>query len=676
MISVFACAQSNTPVAVDDLTFDELAAEIESLCYHEHDTAQDKTQLPLIGPYRLRDGATRAANAIETMASAAWIDVDHDLDIDALQSRIDALGLNAIVYGSPSDDPEGERKARIIVELDREHTPAQAWAVRAHIADALGVTPDPSTSDASRGFFAGRLRGTPPRFFLRMRGEPYRIDRIPAPAPALRVVEDAPPPDDPDRRPEIDAAQWAVLGALGSAGEYEGRKHHTVGALGGVLRQAGWTRRDAEELVRRWIEDDARNTEAGVRWALGAWDKPTDEVSGRIALARIVGDRVAAAVCEASTIPYRARRATFRNESIEAQLADDETDGLRFGTLTATPTPRSFLVPELEIGVGRAYGWLGKSNASKTLSLMQLEVDLALGRPVFGRFRGPGYPIDVLHIAYEGFNKCAEDYARLIRGTGVDVDWSLLAKRLRFAEGRRFLTADREGNAEWLTRVSEPYRGGLVAIDPFIAACTGLDENTSAIADPLYDIEHVSQRTGAVFVVAHHLGHGGMLRSRGHSSIEGAFGANAVIAKDENNRNKRIVSPQKLDRYGTDPFGLTIEDANEDGSIWTPTREAISQGKVSWSVRVFADDTPIETRSTKESKHAEDMQAKAQYVYARLSDLSGGVEVSMTTGHAREYCGCSGRDWHEVGALLQRMRGVRVEQRGNATIYRVERDDR
>jgi hypothetical protein len=308
-VAVFAGARATRPTAEDDLTFAELAQEIALLCAHESN-ATNKTELPAFVPARLTPDATRSTAAVETMSAVCMLDLD-GVDLAALRARIKELGVAAIVHGTPSDDPaHAARKMRAYVALDREHAPDDAKAVRLAVADLLGVEADPATLDPARLGFCGRLKGTAPRECYVFGGSPVSVDALPRRAPASAPRE-APAPA-PDARPDAarNAALCGIVGALGSWGEYPGRKHATVGAVAGILRRGGFAATDAEAWVRLWLPADVHgvDVDAAVRWALKSWEKTTDEVSGRAALDAIVGPSVGAAIEQAAMLPWRARR--------------------------------------------------------------------------------------------------------------------------------------------------------------------------------------------------------------------------------------------------------------------------------------------------------------------------------------------------------------------------------
>lgn len=455
------------------------------------------------------------------------------------------------------------------------------------------------------------------------------------------------PANGPDLSDEKAAALWEVLQAIGPAASHDGRKHAICGAIGGEMRKSGsWRPADCRALIEAWLSDAGPDVdvEHGVQWALGAWKKAADEVSGRTVLAELVGAEAAGAIADHLLSVHPLRRLSPTAPVVAGAPFED---GLRFGVLSDNPPRPNYLVPELEIGVGRPYAWTGASNASKTLALMQLEVDLAMGRPVFGRYQCPSDGVPVLRLAYEGFAKAAEDYARLLRGTGEQLDWEALNQRLRFAEPLVFLSD--ENAREWLLRVAEHCAGGVLVVDPLVNACPGLDENSTEIAIPVYALEAVSLTHDVSVIVAHHHGHG-TARARGHSAIIGAFGASASISQVEGQRDRRRVRQDKVNRYGFREFELALSDIQEDGSPWEATPERIRARDVSWGLRLTAEDprptdeppARAQTGSVAERERSararSQLRAAASRIIARLDSVDGVVrraEVVDCSGESR-----------------------------------------
>jgi hypothetical protein len=696
-LTLYRGARNPRPVQVDDLAWPDVVEAVRELLdtpppapVHKadgtRDVATEKKALLAIAPHRLHDGATRSASAVEHV-SAIVIDVDA-CDIDAVDGALRDAGIAAIVYGSPSDDATAVvRRVRVIAPTSRAMAPDECDAARLSFAERLGLAPGSGVDGAlgaERLFFVGALANTPARELRVYDGDPVDVDALPAPALAWGggdTATAAPAPvDAPAAHDDVRAAGMAAITlALGDAGGYEGRKHDTCGAVGGVMRKCGWTKAECASVIRAWAEGHAEDLDHAVRWATRAWDRLPEEVSGTASLARIAGDRVAGAVEAAAMLPTRAGFATIapEPERVGAAAAAVDDDGLRWGELSPDPPPQRWLIPQLEIGPGRAFGWLGAANASKTLTLMQLEVDVALRRPVFGAFSVRGEP-RVMRIAYEGFVKAAEDYARLLRGAlGKDVPWAALRDRLRFAEGRRHFGRDVEADREWLLRVTEWCAGGVVTIDPLVAACAGLDENSAEISAPIYTLESVASVHDLAFVVAHHVGHAATARSRGHSAIDGAWGASALVERDENSADVRHVTPKKRNRRGTEPFTLELHDEDEDGKPWTPTEDDIREGRASWALRIEARDVgKREARtSAREQRREAALQAKADMVVRELQSVVG-IEARMSVSAARQLCSCSGADWPAVWSRIERAGVIAEWTNGRACELRLARSER
>ena len=655
-LTVYPNAKSTTPAARDRLSWDEFCGEIGALCSDESD-ATDKRLLPSLGLYALRDGAKRAAANVEKMSRAVALDID-GADVDALRARIKELGISAIVHGSPSDDEASSvRKLHAFVLADGPHAPADAGSVRRSVAALLGVAADASCSNADRVLFTGRLAGTSARYCERFYGDPIAIANLPAAPSAPATAPPAPATATPACNVAIDTVKYAVLGALGSATNWNGRKHALCGALGGLVRRSqSMAREDCAELVRSWLSTAGPecDIEAGVRWACKAYERLPDEVSGGRVFAAVVGDERASIVEQALLLPWRARRGESEPQLIETGDNDD-----LYIKIEENPSKRDWLIPELEMGVGRPYGNIGKTNASKTIVSMQRDIDLVLGAPVFGRFAGPGHPVRVLRIVYEGVEKIVEDFVRLLRGTGKSIDFADVSERLKVIDGTKhslFLTRDSAANREWLLRVTEPFAGGRVTIDPLIAACRGLDENDTEIAEPIYEIEHVSRENGVAIEIVIHQGHNAQ-RARGSSAIEGAFGASATIERTGGNgqQNYRLISPRKLDRYGTEPFTVAIHDIDEQGEPWIPSKEKLLRGEYSWGLRVAAIDAPQPPHANPiAAKHAAMLQSKAQVIIEALRlQGEGGFQPALSITQARNLAAVRGDDWPEVMRLVQ-----------------------
>jgi len=117
----------------------------------------------------------------------------------------------------------------------------------------------------------------------------------PSPA-ALKATRMRPPPA-AVRLGEIPPGDAGILAALGDHEDLRGHRFHVLGKLGGLMRKLGFARATCEGVVRDWIPE--HDLEPGLDWALGAWDREPEEVSGFDGLAEIVGKPHAEAIFDA-----------------------------------------------------------------------------------------------------------------------------------------------------------------------------------------------------------------------------------------------------------------------------------------------------------------------------------------------------------------------------------------
>jgi hypothetical protein len=113
----------------------------------------------------------------------------------------------------------------------------------------------------------------------------------PAPVP----LKDCPPGDE------------GILATLGPADEQIGKRFHIAGHLGGLMRKLGFEREDCAAILTAWIP--ATELAPRLKWALEAWDKPADTVSGEVMLRETVGKAhadVIVAACMLARRPVKA----------------------------------------------------------------------------------------------------------------------------------------------------------------------------------------------------------------------------------------------------------------------------------------------------------------------------------------------------------------------------------
>lgn len=174
-VTLYRGATNPTPLQVDEFdSWSEFADAFEDLLDVE---APSKTELLAFAPHRLREGSKRALSNVEAVTFLV-VDVDR-CNVDELVERLAAADIDAIMYGSPSDDADGDpdgRRVRIMAPMSREltGTPEQineaCKRTRFALAEALGIEPGQGVEgavDASKLFFVGRVEGTPARAFWR-----------------------------------------------------------------------------------------------------------------------------------------------------------------------------------------------------------------------------------------------------------------------------------------------------------------------------------------------------------------------------------------------------------------------------------------------------------------------------------------------------------------------------
>ena len=555
-LTVYAGARATTPAAVDALTWDAFCDEIAALC-REETSATDKRDLVAFGPYRLRDGATRAAANVVAMSDVAAIDVDRDVDLAALRERIHELGVAAIVHGSPSDNASSTaRKVRVYVKLDAEHAPSDAWRVRAGVAAMLGVTCDPSTSNADRVFFCGRLAGTPARYVERFEGKPVAVAALPAverPAPSTAPPA---PRDDTARDVAIDAAGAAVLGALGPWSDYDGRKHALCGALGGMLRRSGWPREACAAVIRAWLPDGVPgvNVEHGVRWACAAWDRDAGEVSGRAALDAIVGQRAGAVIEAAALLPWKLGAARDTVRTPDAPYAT-----LRIVDLTTPPPPPDYVVAGLDLAPGKVSAIQGYANAGKTPFALMLATCVAAGLPVFGHAcaqRGVAY------FDHEASPLTVERAYRIRVGLGLAAP----PPALTLCEAEPFS----EALLDDARRLIADRGVGVIVVDTYSSALPAdAGFNEASFRTWATELGRLSNATGVLVVLLVHDGKEagrGLRGISGSGLLAGALQTSIALEPDGADANTVTCRCTRAARRGFAPFRVRWSD-RDDGAL-------------------------------------------------------------------------------------------------------------
>lgn len=434
VVTVYSGARSsNVPVDSADLEWSEFCDEIEALA-NELTTAPEKAtpkeqkrRLVAWSPHRLRIPYRLLANV--DAVTMLVLDVDNDktpehVHPEPVAAALEAAGVAALLYESPSSTAE-HPKFRVIVPITSEIAPDDCRATRFALAEALGLEPGCGVEgaiDASKIFFAGRLHDTEERRVWRVEGEP--LDASTLPAPELAWGSGKAPAVDLTPLADLPAADAGVAAALGDWRAHQGRKFDMCGAVGGVLRKFGYSRKQCEATLREWLPSDEPSVDvsAGVAWALQAWTMPSDEVSGFKALAELVGAQHAEIVesaVEAGSWLGRLHASRVSPTPWAKPAVADDPLGRRL-SFSDPEIPLEYYCEGLRLAPsdGKISLIAGLPGAGKGPLADYLAICFTFGLPAFGRF--PCRKSRVLVLDCEGARLTMRRMRRMCRALGVD----------------------------------------------------------------------------------------------------------------------------------------------------------------------------------------------------------------------------------------------------------------
>lgn len=175
-LTLYSGANGAKPISQDDFDdWPEVVESLSDLVHRESDAEpgasreEQKLGLLAVAPHRLTKPLRKLKHVSEV--TMLFLDVDA-CDLWALAQRVDDLGIDAVIYTSPSDDPDGppdQRRCRVVAPVSRPIAVSECWQSRFAFAEMLGLAPDcgvAQAKDAARLFFCGRLHDTPEREFL------------------------------------------------------------------------------------------------------------------------------------------------------------------------------------------------------------------------------------------------------------------------------------------------------------------------------------------------------------------------------------------------------------------------------------------------------------------------------------------------------------------------------
>jgi len=559
--------------------------------------------------------------------------------------------------------------------IDRSITPEECRDTRIAFADMIGIGPGQGVEgcpDAAKIFFVGRTTTHPDaRLCTLYAGDPIDVDALLAaplrhtwtPAHSVSIPIGT---ASPSRARE--AAQWAIVAALGDPTEHDGRKHDLCGALGGMLRKLMWAPTECAAIIRAWLDNAGTevDVEAGVRWACGAWDKQASDVSGRQALDAIVGSTLGATIQEAAMLPWRAG---VEHDDLACGFDGAATHGYAYTTLdivdiVAPPPKLHYVCTGLDLACGKVSAIQGYANTAKTPFALLLAICVAAGTEILGIGTEQ---CAVAYLDHEGGVLTQERLVRIC--TGLDVDRSTLP--LTFARAEAF-SAEMLGEIEHMI-VSRSI--GLLIIDTYSSA---LPANVTTFNDAQFrqwatDLARLGDRTGACVVIMLHenkaaKGGHGIRGISGHGSLAGAVQtAIALHRPDEDQPHVVALTCARAARKGFSPICIQWSDRDSDDALLAKRIELPTP--VAITPRAKQDYENKEAKIMKAGRRIMSTVGPVVIPRGEIMDQAGGKsgaslealarlkETKQIEMHGDGYSACSDADPELVTAALGRTGG-------------------
>ena len=233
-----------------------------------------------------------------------------------------------------------------------------------------------------------------------------------------------------------------------------------------------------------------------------------------------------------------------REDMVANATDDDSEDCADFADEPTEEDNRAkYLIPELQIGAGPTILFIGNSYVGKTAQAQAVAISVASGKLVWGRFENKRGR--VLHVDGEqGSDVTWGRYRQLAKGLGLNLrhlrNWIR-----RKAKPPKLNKGHQPNEAAWI----QMCRGyDLVIVDNLRTLTFGIDENSSEMAEIVYMLGTVSEKTGATIILIAHSSpysakKGETVTVRGSSAIEAAAGKSFVFERDG---ATMTVTPKKL----------------------------------------------------------------------------------------------------------------------------------
>lgn len=646
-VTLYRGAQRPEPVRQDDFAdwpeFVEALADIVQQPTGAAEGAsadQQKLEMLAFSPHRLRRPYRAKANVEDV--TLAVLDLDEGVDLATLALRIDELGIAAVIYGSPSDDPDGTRKLRVVAPVSRPIGVDECERTRFAFAEMLGFDDRcgvERSKDAAKLFFAGRMHGSPEREWIEATGTPLDVDALlatplrhawgaggAAPKPSAQV----------DRTDERIARAVEVAERMPASVEHRGGERALYAAAREIAAQLGDDEAGIETVLKEvfnprclppWPDSklhyEARKTAEWQR-------KPEQKYAFRKEERRLA----AAAEVEAFRSP---------DDGQSADLDPWDTP-LRFD---APDEPIDYFCEGLKIAPskGKITVIAGQPGAGKGPTANYLAVCFALGLRAFDRFDCQRKRTMILD--YEGARLTLRRCRRLANGLGFDP--SDLQDELIVYDGN---TLGYLGEEYTLTRLEAKIRAlgvEVLIVDSYITAnlASGLDPNAPGFANLA---KALAQLGICVIVIAH---------------------ANKASAKEDR-------KPRLSDIAYTGAFAALAQTAivmhkpsDDENTIMVGCARAPEEGFAEFSIRFAGHgDEPLTVRLLDEGEAGPRRDPEVAKMKRNLAEASKNADralelmrqiapVGMTPKKAQQSLGISAREWGEAYTELMRRDAVR-----------------
>lgn len=187
--------------------------------------------------------------------------------------------------------------------------------------------------------------------------------------------------------------------------------------------------------------------------------------------------------------------------------------------------PRFYPIRSFALAPGPPTLFLSFSFGGKSVILQDLMLSIATGTRVWGQFGADAGR--VLHVDYEqGRDETIDRYQRLARGRGIDIRRDARPRLEATILPKMFINSP--GAEEAYKRVCD---GRVMCfVDTFAASVPGVEENESAVGEHLYMLGRVSEATGCVMLVAHHMGKASLSKDAPKDPRALARGSTAIVA--------------------------------------------------------------------------------------------------------------------------------------------------